>query len=303
MLRNLGETMRMIVERHHTVAGQIAREMRDQGLVGTPNAADGKDPSDAAKPGRPAPPGLGRRMTAFAEALRLSGAGASISGIARQLHVDRKTLRRWIGTGALPSWRKPRRSHALDIHAPYLERRLTEGCRNAALLWRELKTIGFKGRYTAVRSWVAKRRPAETHAHLTREDGSVWVPPSMPRISRLLMGGTAAADARDARLVAGLLARAPALADTVAAARRVALLLRHRSSEPLATVLEEAGRTLLRPFVTTLRRDIAAVQASLDLQWTTSPAEGQISRLKMIKRTMYGRAGFDLLRARVLHAV
>ncbi len=116
------------------------------------------------------------------------------------------------------------------------------------------------------------------------------------------MSGAAAADARDARLVAGLLARAPALADTVAAARRIALLLRHRSSEPLATVLEEAGRTLLRPFVATLRRDIAAVQASLDLPWTTSPAEGQISRLKMIKRTMYGRAGFDLLRARVLHA-
>jgi transposase len=43
------------------------------------------------------------------------------------------------------------------------------------------------------------------------------------------------------------------------------------------------------------------VQAALDLPWTTSPAEGQINRIKMIKRTMYGRAGFQLLRARVLH--
>ncbi len=256
----------------------------------------------AAKPGRPAPPGLGRRMMAFAEALRLSGAGASISGIARQLHVDRKTLRRWISTGVLPSWHKPRRGRAIDVHAPYLERRLSEGCRNAALLWRELRAIGFKGRYTAVRDWVARRRSAETHPHLTREDGSVWTPPSMRRISRLLMSGAAAADARDARLVAGLLARAPALADTVAAARRIALLLRHRSSEPLATVLEDAG-----PHPAAAVRDDAAPghrgrAGLLDLPWTTSPAEGQISRLKMIKRTMYGRAGFDLLRARVLHA-
>lgn len=59
---------------------------------------------------------------------------------------------------------------------------------------------------------------------------------------------------------------------------------------------------MLRPFITELRKDIGAVQAALDLPWTTSPVEGQISRLKMIKRTMYGRAGFSLLRARVLHA-
>jgi transposase len=48
--------------------------------------------------------------------------------------------------------------------------------------------------------------------------------------------------------------------------------------------------------------DLPAVQAALDMGWTTSPVEGQISRLKMIKRTMYGRAGFELLRARVLRA-
>ena len=47
---------------------------------------------------------------------------------------------------------------------------------------------------------------------------------------------------------------------------------------------------------------IAAVQSALDLPWTTSPAERQINRIKTIKRTMYGRAGFQLLRARVLHA-
>jgi transposase len=44
------------------------------------------------------------------------------------------------------------------------------------------------------------------------------------------------------------------------------------------------------------------VQAVIDLPWTTSAVEGQINRLKIIKRTMYGRAGFDLLRARVLYA-
>ena len=49
-------------------------------------------------------PGPSRREAKFAEALRLSRAGASISRISRLLVVDRKTLRRWISTGVLPSW-------------------------------------------------------------------------------------------------------------------------------------------------------------------------------------------------------
>jgi transposase len=66
--------------------------------------------------------------------------------------------------------------------------------------------------------------------------------------------------------------------------------------------LVAAEHTALAGFISGLRHDADAVQAALDLPWTTSPVEGQINRLKMIKRTMYGRAGFALLRARVLHA-
>ena len=83
--------------------------------------------------------------------------------------------------------------------------------------------------------------------------------------------------------------------------KRLNLLLRKKSDETLAKVLDDAAGTVLQDFAASLRRDLAAVQAAVDLPWTTSPAEGQINRLKMLKRTMYGRAGFDLLRARVLH--
>ncbi len=72
--------------------------------------------------------------------------------------------------------------------------------------------------------------------------------------------------------------------------------------DTLPAVLTAANDTPLKSFAAGLRRDQAAIQAALDLPWTTSPVEGQISRIKMIKRTMYGRAGFDLLRARVLYA-
>jgi transposase len=72
--------------------------------------------------------------------------------------------------------------------------------------------------------------------------------------------------------------------------------------ESLDEVLAAATGTLFARFAASLRRDFDAINAALVLPWTTSPVEGQISRIKMLKRTMYGRAGFELLRARVLNA-
>ena len=94
----------------------------------------------------------------------------------------------------------------------------------------------------------------------------------------------------------------PELAAAVDAARRLACVLRKESAEPLTEVLTTVKETLLNRLAISLEGDAAAVQAALDTPWTTSPAEGQINKLKTLKRAMYGRAGFPLLRARVLHA-
>jgi transposase len=106
----------------------------------------------------------------------------------------------------------------------------------------------------------------------------------------------------DRTFVTRLLEEVPALAATIAAAKRLQAVLRRRSDEELDAVLVAAEATRLTGFVAELRKDIGAVEAALTLPCTTSPTEGQIGRIKMIKRTMYGRAGFELLRARVLHA-
>jgi transposase len=55
----------------------------------------------------------------------------------------------------------------------------------------------------------------------------------------------------------------------------------------------------LHSLVTGLRRDLDAVIASLTLTWSSGPVEGGVNRIKTTKRSMYGRAGFDLLRRRI----
>jgi transposase len=120
-------------------------------------------------------------------------------------------------------------------------------------------------------------------------------------MTRLLMTDDGLSETAQS-LVSRSLLELPVLADCVAAAKRLNQVLRRKSKESLDNVLKAAADTALKEFAVNLRRDLAAVQAALDLPWTTSPAEGQISRLKMLKRSMYGRAGFKLLRARVLQA-
>ena len=179
-----------------------------------------------------------------------------------------------------------------------------EGCRNAALLWRELIPLGFTGRPGTVRKWAGRRRKAEPHpaAGLANTPLAHGQPPSDRKVARMLMADTEMLSEAGRTFTSNLLAQVAGLADGIAVAKRLDLLLRHESRERLAGVLDDAAGTPLADFAASIRRDLPAVQAALDLPWTTSPAEGQINRIKTIKRAMYGRAGFDLLRARVLHA-
>ena len=79
--------------------------------------------------------------------------------------------------------------------------------------------------------------------------------------------------------------------------------MRNRSGPGLDEWLGRAAAIpALRSFAAGLRRDEAAVRAGLTLPWSNGPVEGAVNRLKLIKRSGYGRSGFDLLRARVLHA-
>ncbi len=82
-------------------------------------------------------------------------------------------------------------------------------------------------------------------------------------------------------------------------------MVRERQHETLETWLDRAeasGQSTLRSFACGIRRDYAAVEAALRLPYSNGPVEGHVNRLKFLKRQMYGRAKFDLLRKRVLYA-
>ena len=302
LLCNLSTALQAVVAGHHAAIRVAARAILDETAEAALTAAAASRPATAAErrqKTRHAP-----RQARHAELMQLVAAGTSVAGVARTLGMDRKTVRRWLRRTGPPLWRKPPRPAVLDLHRAYLEQRWQEGCRNAAELARELERLGAQVRPRVVRDWAMKRRRASADA-LDPGTGSRaprWRPPSVNRTTQLLQTDPSTLAGEDQRFVEQLRTDAPALSRAVALAGRLANLLRRRSAERLDEWLDEAEVTPLARFAAGLRRDVEAVRGTIELSWSTSPVEGQIGRLKMLKRTMYGRAGFALLRQRVLHA-
>jgi transposase len=320
LLRNLGDAVRAIVDRHHVDVRRVAKQIAGEAVVAVASVSG--PPTDTAKPTaaeQRSRNAYARRQARYEEAARLKTAGVSLKRIAALVGAERKTVRRWLRAARAPLWRKPRRLGGLAPYQDHLDRRWAGGCRNAAQLWRELVTLGFAGKPGTVRQWATmakvpmataigmpseggRRRKREPQAASAPQTHAVTGEPSSARqIARQLMTDDTLSQPEQ-NFVSRLLLHVPGLAECIAAAKRLNAVLRRKSKEALDLVLEDAGKTALGSFVAGLRRDLGAVRAALELPWTTSPAEGQINRLKMLKRTMYGRAGFALLRARVLHA-
>lgn len=100
--------------------------------------------------------------------------------------------------------------------------------------------------------------------------------------------------------VAATEARMPRLGEAAVLVDRFQRMVRNRSAEHLQPWLQEANASLLAPFAKGLSADKHAVLAALTEPCSNGQTEGQINRLKLLKRQMYGRAHLDLLRARVI---
>jgi transposase len=225
----------------------------------------------------------------------------TLRGIAQALGIGRRTVRRWLRAGYTPTWRHADRGRSsLDPFRDYLEARWVAGYRNGTGLWREIRDRGFAGQSGIVRQWAARRRRQDSPADLTTPPKAQ--PPTARKAARLLMGEPDKLDEGDRRFVTALLELSPPIAQAVELSKAFSTMIKSGLADQLDGWISAAETGGFKGFARSLRQDRDAVHAALTLPWSTGPVEGQINRLKVIKRSMYGRAGFDLLRHRVLAA-
>jgi transposase len=249
------------------------------------------------------------RMARYEQVIALSKQGLSHEAIAQQMGMGHSTIQRWRASGTFPDRKRREQSSQLDPYLPYALKRWSEGCHNMARIYEEIKTQGYKGSYDIVRAHLTPLRQSKSPTPLPKSPAVTSVELSLQVSSRqaawLLIREMEKLTKEERETLTTLRQLHPEIELAYGFVQEFAKMIRTRTGEKLDRWLEAVEKsplTDLQSFVTGVYQDKAAVQAGLTQPWSQGQTEGQITRLKLIKRQGYGRASFDLLRHRVLQA-
>ena len=257
-----------------------------------------------------------RRQARFELVKQLHKEGYSKRAIQRHLKISFRTVRKYLEADVCPQYTMGRiRPSKLTPWLPYLEERWQAGYTNGTQLWREIKDKGFTGSRGIVSRWAAKERkllprstrysrkqPREVRPKLTKQTRPV--PWSSPRASWILVKDRSQLDGKEKAALERMMAADKQVEVTAKLAERFVKMVKLRKPEKLESWLKDAvasGVRSLISFANGIRKDFSAVHNALSSIWSNGQVEGQVNRLKFLKRLMYGRANFDLLRKRVLY--
>lgn len=245
------------------------------------------------------------REERFRRVKELLAGGVSCREVARRLGLDVKVVLRYRRLDRCPDWSPGRPTvTALDPFAAFIAEWVAAGNRTITDLYRALKGKGYTGGYDAVRRYLIRLigssgRPARRDAR-TRPPGRKA--PSARRLSFRVVNPKE--DSHSTRVLTHLRRRNAAVHAAVGAAEELMAMIRQKRATTLADWAAKVvvlGDPDLRNLADSLLTDAAAVQAAMTEAWSNGQVEGQVGRLKGIKRQMFGRAGMKLLRARVRH--
>lgn len=239
---------------------------------------------------------FGSTHCANAAIMKLAGEGIPINEIVRRTGHSRKLVRQVIRGQRTDIFRV--RQSSLEAWLPFLDGQWISGCHNASELWRRLKTKGFRGRLGVVSEWARRRRRAEQAS-----DQQLHKVPSARTIARLMTTARDHLNKADTVMIAAIEAGVPLLVEARNLIAGFHSMIRKKLADDLEPWIADAGKSLVASFAKGIIRDHAAVRAAITEPWSNGQTEGQITKLKLVKRQMYGRGKLDLLQARLIGAV
>lgn len=299
LLHNLSETLVDALAPHHRLLTEVAKATSDKPEASEPSSAQPADlsPPRSSRQCERQKENRERRLACYEAVMAQLQQGLTQAEIARRNGLGIRTVRRWIRAQGFPERKVSPRTTRVDPQEEYIRRRWQQGCHNGTRLWRELRERGFKGQAASVRNWIRKRYgPRRCRAKRRSPQSPSPATRASPRhVAWLLLK-----EPQDARnFIEELYRRSPQIDRCARLAREFCRMIRERDVAAWPRWREEATTTVFANFAKRLGQDEAALLAALEQPWSNGPVEGQIHRLKLIKRSMYGRAKFDLLRLRL----
>jgi transposase len=244
------------------------------------------------------------RHARYQQVVALRQQGMKPQDIACQLGLSDRTVHRWLAAGTFPEAKKRRkRQSSFDAFAPYVLKRWQEGERNGLALWREIKAQGYTGTANGVYRHLETLKQAEVRASVNPERIQKY---SVNTAIWLFMRAAQKLDEIEREDLAAFCQASVPLKKAYDLLQDFLSMLHKREGQRLDVWLArvtESGLPELQSFAAGVEKDKDAVKAGLTWPINNGMVEGHVTKLKLIKRQMYGEAGFPLLRKRVLHAL
>ena len=299
LLLNAGECLERFIQRHPHL-------LQEAELSTLPRSARRSQAERAAKEQR-----AERRTTLYQHVQVLTEQGHTQHQIAQTLGIARGTVIRYQRAKEVPTSAPRERPREIDRYLPYLRERWEAGEQNAHTLWEAIRAQGFTCSADYLRRYLTQWRPEPA-----RKGRPPKVPVLTPTVLPARRRGISARKLRwlcgkeppelsrtESRFLASLYQRCPELLTMQQHLTAFMALVRKPDRCALDTWLSEAEQTGLPEllgFVQGIRRDYAAVAGALEHAWSQGVVEGQVNRLKTIKRQLYGRATLPVLKQHVL---
>jgi len=253
------------------------------------------------------------RLEQFKRVKELHQDGLNLNQIVKETGLGWRTVAKWLTLDLLPERRlmDPRPTNPVRFQA-FLARLWNEGCTNGRKLLIEVRKQGYTGSFSHLERLFRKWRStgvAVAPAHVEEPDNDqITTVTAIPKVSPvaasiLCMKPGGQLTPEEAEKVDSLKVSLPSFAVMRGLAMRFRGIFHGKDPSKLDSWLNDARATGLhgiRRFAQILRRDIDAVRNAVSEIWSNGQTEGQINKLKTLKRSMYGRAGTELLRARML---
>jgi transposase len=260
-----------------------------------------------------------QKLDRYEQALELRDQGLTAAEIGSRIGVSGRTVQRWLGHGSFPEARRRRRRPSLiDPYERYVREWWQAGNRNGLQLYRELRAQGYRGSSKAIYRYLERLRtphrpvfgsssPSKSKRH--KRKGVLASPAplenfSAQRATWLFVGHQEKLDETQQKELTLIRQASPSAEAAYRLAQAFMQMIREQTGQHLDAWLSSAEASRLpefQSFAKGIQQDKAAVLAGLTLPWSQGPLEGHVNRLKLLKRSMYGRAKLPLLRARVLH--
>ncbi len=316
LLKNLRQSTEHILEGNHALLSGIMlpvkSEEKDAPVEHAPVPRSSKEQAASAASRR-------KLLARYQKVKKLHSQGMSMLAICRALGMSRGAVRRYVHADTFPERRRhPPQKSILDPYTPYLAKRWEEGCHVAMQLWREIREQGYPGAQGRVLQWARQRRrePApttpgryvdsmrkKTSKNSKRSSRKAPRPLSSGRLAWMMVGDYEELSSEERHALQRAIEACADVAIIYPLVQKFSDMVRSREAGEFEGWLEESlscGVKGFETFAMGLRREQPAVEAALSLPYSNGQTEGQVNRLKTLKKQMYGRASFGLLRRRFL---